>query len=272
MAKKDTKPKGPPLRVEDDTHPWLVTNHVAWGRTLPCTLVVPELDYPAPSVRQAMIDQAKASFLHFAHRVTEANHRRGPCQCILAPDHAVRMMHGTIGSAVARAQERFDVRIFALSVAPTHFRLAIQTKHKNRALFMAAVNKNITNTVNYLTGNEGTLWRRKYTAIPLPLGGMPEPDARRAEEDPLETWIVSDPNQWTTPEYARGIHGDYAQFEWFNRTHWQRSGRPEHPLPFVEKVLLHIEPLPGLWAARSATLSKPPSNVNAKHLRLVRSQ
>jgi REP element-mobilizing transposase RayT len=79
------------------------------------------------------------------------------------PD-ARRIIRGAIGSAFARAQQRYHTKIFALVGMSNHVQLLAQTKGKNLSKFMGYVKARIAETIKLLTGKRGPLWSRRYDA------------------------------------------------------------------------------------------------------------
>ncbi|MDH5675093.1 MAG: transposase [Myxococcales bacterium] len=155
------------------------------------------------------------------------------------------MARGLVGSALARAQKHCEVKVYALVVMSNHLHLIVRTTKKNLAAFMGYFKARITENLNLLTGKRGTLWARRYDAVPIT--DDPSVAERMAYnvDNPCKANLVSEPEQWPGLNLAFGLgDSDGPEFEWLNRTKWHRKKRPEKLAPFFEKVTLKLSPVP----------------------------
>jgi REP element-mobilizing transposase RayT len=96
--------------------------------------------------------------------IARANAMRGPLQPKLSFADAKRIVRGTVGAALERAQQIYKTKIVAVVTVSNHLHLLCQTKGKNLSKFMGYVKARIAETINLLTGKRGPLWARRYDA------------------------------------------------------------------------------------------------------------
>jgi hypothetical protein len=120
-----SKRRSRPLRVESNDHLWFVTTRTIdalfWLHPMLTSGMRPP-NRKARRVLEAMEDRFDK---RLAKLVERANERLGPYQAPLTVESAKRLMKGAVGSALARAQERFGVVIYALVVMSNHLHMVL---------------------------------------------------------------------------------------------------------------------------------------------------
>ena len=179
--------------------------------------------------------------------VQRANAMRGPLQPELSLGDAKRIAKGLIGSAIARAQQKYKTKLFALVVMSNHIQLVVQTKGKNLSKFMGYVKSRITETLNLLTGKRGPLWSRRYDAQPILDDEAAEERLTYCLDNPVEAGLVESADSWPGLNLAYGMgESDAIEFEYLDRTAWHREGRPEKLDDYYKTATIKLSPLPRL--------------------------
>jgi REP element-mobilizing transposase RayT len=189
--------------------------------------------------------------------IARANARRGPFQAELTLEIAKRIARGLVGSAVARAQEHCDVKVFALVVMSNHIHLVVQTKHKNLAKFMGYLKGAMTKSVNLLTGKRGTLWARRYDAEAILDDAAAAGRVAYTLDNPVHANLVKRHDEWPGLNLAFGMGDrDELRFEWLDRTGWQHAGRKQPPAAFFAEATLRLSPVPACAGMSRAQVCK----------------
>jgi REP element-mobilizing transposase RayT len=177
--------------------------------------------------------------------VRRANRLKRPLSPRLNQESLRRIARGLVGSAVARAQAKYDVEVFALTVMSSHLHLVLRTKKKNLAAFMGYVNAQIAKGVNRVTGKRGGLWGRRYDAQPILDDAAAEALTAYTVRNPVAARLVERHDEWPGLNLAYGVgDADELPFEWLDCGAWHRANRPVDLAPFFETATLKLSPLP----------------------------
>jgi Transposase IS200 like len=156
-----------------------------------------------------------------------------------------RIARGLVGSALARAQERYGVEIFAVVVMSNHLHLVVRTPRKNLARFMAFFKARVADSINRITGKRGPLWARRYDAQPVLDDPAVAGRIAYTLDNPASAGLVDDLEQWPGLNIAAGIaDSDELPFEYLNCSAWHRSKRPEDLAPFFRTATLRLSKAP----------------------------
>jgi hypothetical protein len=179
--------------------------------------------------------------------ITRANSMRGPLQPELTLSDAKRVVRGTVGSALARAQQIYQTKVMAAVTISNHLHLICQTRGKNLSKFMGYVKARITETINLLTGKRGPLWARRYDAQVVLDDGAATDRLVYCLDNPVEVRLVDTPDSWPGINLAFGMgEEDAIEFEYLDRTGWHKKGGPEKLDAFFRTATLYLSPIPKL--------------------------
>jgi REP element-mobilizing transposase RayT len=172
---------------------------------------------------------------------------RGPLQPILTLEHARKVARGLVGSAIARAQQKYKTKLFSLVVMGNHIHLIVQTKGKNLSKFMGYVKARIAEGINLLTGKRGPLWSRRYDAQPILDDEAFEERLVYCLDNPVQAGLVQKADEWPglNCAYAMG-DSDEIEFEYLDRTAWHEGGRGEDLDKYFRTATMKLSPLPRL--------------------------
>ena len=172
---------------------------------------------------------------------------RGPMQPKLTLNDAKRIACGTVGSAVARAQQRYHTRVFALVGMSNHMQLVVQTRGKNLASFMGYVKARIAEAINLLTRKRGPLWSRRYDSQAILDDDAASDRVAYCLDNPVDARLVDTPDSWPGLNLAFGMgETDEIEFEYLDRTRWHQARRPDRLDDFFRTAKLRLSPLPKL--------------------------
>jgi REP element-mobilizing transposase RayT len=250
MLKSELLPKPPkrrsrPLRVESDGVLWFVTARVIEGRFVLHPILANGLQPPNHKARRVLQAMQRHCEKRLAGQVKRANAQLGPYQAPLTAEDAKRLSCGLVGSALARAQERFGVQVMSLTVMSNHIHLVVRTTRKNLAAFMGYFKARVAESINHLTGRRGPLWARRYDAQPILDDAGATGRVGYSLGNPRKAGLVDDFEQWPGLNLAYGIGDDDAlNFEYLDRTGWHRARRPQSLSPFFKTATLKLSPLP----------------------------
>jgi len=125
-----------PLRVENDDTLWFVSSRTIEERFWLHPLLTCGFKPPNRRARRACDKLSQRADKRLAKTVRRANATRGPLQPELSLEAAKRIARGLVGSAVARAQQRYKTKIYSLVVMENHIHLILKTEGKNLSKFM----------------------------------------------------------------------------------------------------------------------------------------
>jgi REP element-mobilizing transposase RayT len=236
-----------PLRIENDEFLWFVTSRTIeerfWLHPLLTSAFMPA-NHQARRVCKALERQADR---RLAKIIQRANAMRGPLQPELTLADAKRIAKGLIGSAIARAQQKYKTKVFALVAMSDHLQMVVQTKGKNLSKFMGYVKSRITEAINLLTGKRGPLWSRRYDAQPILDDEATEDRVAYCLDNPVDAGLVESADSWPGLNLAYGMgESDAIEFEYLDRTAWHKAGRPEQMGDYYRTATLRLSPLPQL--------------------------
>jgi len=177
--------------------------------------------------------------------VERANRLKRPLAPTLTAKSLRRIARGVVGSALARAQLRYGVEVYALVVMSSHIHLVARTSRKNLSKFMGYVNAQVAKSVNRITGKRGGLWARRYDAQPILDDAAAETLTAYTLRNPVAAKLVERHDEWPGLNLAYGVaETDDLDFEWLNCSAWHRANRPGDLSPYFETVTLRLSPLP----------------------------
>ncbi len=244
-AKPKPRKRSRPLRVESNDVLWFVTCRVIEERFWLHPILSTGLAPPNRKGRRACAALQQHADKRLATLVKRANARRGPYQPELQLEDAKRCARGLIGSALARAQKRYKVQVFALVVMSNHVHLVVKTTKKNLAEFMGYFKARVAESINALTGKRGPLWARRYDAQPVIDDQGAADRVAYTLDNPCKSNLVADPEHWPGLNLAFGVgDADVLPFEFLNRTAWHRAKRPASLARFYQTVTLELSPIP----------------------------
>ena len=242
----ERRPRRPrPLRMEDDTKLWFVTSRVVEERFFTHPILTCGLQPASRKARGRVKAFRKYADDRLLECVEEANSRRGERQPELTLPDARKISRGLVGSAIARAQELYDARVFAVVVMSNHIHLVVQTQGKNLARFMRYVKSTITREVNLLTGRRGSLWGRRYDAQPILDDESVAERIGYTVNNPRAANLVEGAEHWPGLVLAPGLdHDEELSFEYLDRSAWHKAGRPRKLKPFYKSSTLRLSRTP----------------------------
>jgi len=234
-----------PLRRESDDCPWFVTTRVIEERFW----LHPILSCGAKPVnreaRRACAHLERHSDKRLAQFVKRTNARRRPNEVEMTLEYARVIVRDLVGSALARAQERYGAQVFGLVVMSNHLHLVCQTRGKNLAKFVGYLKARIADAINMITGKRGPLWARRYDAQPILDDAACAERVGYTANNPRAANLVDDPQLWPGLSLAYGTTEEQElTFTYFDRTAWQRAKRPNDIGPFMKQATLVLSPIP----------------------------
>jgi REP element-mobilizing transposase RayT len=243
-----------PLRVESDEHAWFVTSRIIEERFLLHPILTCGAEPVGRRARRLSDRLQRHCDRRLAKVVARANQLRGPYQPQLTLEDAREVARGLVGSALARAQERYGAEVYGLVVMSNHVHLVCRTRGRNLSKFMGYFKARITDGVNLLTARSGPLWARRYDAEAIVDDeGMAE-RVGYTVANPQNANLVAGAEQWP------GLLLTFAEceereleFRYFDATAWHRKKRPSDLGPFFKTATLTLSPIPSC-AGMSAEL------------------
>jgi REP element-mobilizing transposase RayT len=248
-VKDKTKPLGSrrrcrPLRVENDQTLWFISSRTIEERFWLHPILTSDFKPANRQVRRLCQKLERRLDKHLIRIINRANSMRGPMQPKLTLPDAKRIIRGAIGSAFARAQQRYHTKIFALVGMSNHVQLLAQTKGKNLSKFMGYVKARIAETINLLTGKRGPLWSRRYDAQAVLDDEAACDRLAYCLDNPVDARLVESADGWPGINLAYGMgETDAIEFEYLDRTEWHKKGRPETLDGFFRAATLKLSPL-----------------------------
>ena len=168
---------------------------------------------------------------------------------LLKPSQLVTLiLLGVLG----RAAKMYDIQLHAFVFLSNHFHLLLTIPDVGSlALFMNYLKTNISKECGKIYDWKGTLWDRRYTAIPI------LDDAALVErldyilEQGCKENLVDDPRKWPGASSVNAlINGTTPKGLWFDRTaeyNARRAGKEFGTYDFAEEVTVPLTPIP-CWA------------------------
>jgi REP element-mobilizing transposase RayT len=246
-----------PLRVENDEFLWFVSSRTIEERFWLHPLLTCAFKPTNRKTRRLCEKLNKRADKRLAKVVQRANARRGPLQPELTLEHAKRIAQGLVGSAIARAQQKYKTKLFALVVLSNHFHLIVQTKGKNLSKFMGYVKARITEGINLLTGKSGPLWSRRYDAQPILDDEASTERLAYCLDNPVQAGLVESADQWPGLNCAFAMgDSDEIEFEYLDRTAWHKAGRPDDLDKYYRTATMKLTPLPQLTSMQRSLVRR----------------
>jgi len=246
-----------PLRVENDRFLWFVSSRTIEERFWLHPLLTCAFEPSNHRVRRLCKKLERRADKRLAKIVQRANALRGPLQPELTVEDAKRIARGLVGSAIARAQQKYQTKLFALIVMGNHFHLIVQTNGKNLARFMGYVKSRITEGINLLTGKSGPLWSRRYDAQAILDDEASADRLAYCLDNPVQSGLVESSDDWPGLNCAFAMgDSDAIEFEWLDRTAWHKAGRPKNLQPYYRKATMKLSPLPQLKSMRRSLIRR----------------
>jgi REP element-mobilizing transposase RayT len=234
-----------PLRVERDDTLWFVTCRTIEERFWLHPLLTCGMHPPNRKARRALKHLEQHADKRLSRMVKVANQRKRPFAPALDLSTAKRIVRGLVGSALARAQERYGVEILAVVVMSNHVHLLVRTPRKNLARFMAFFKARVADSINRITGKRGPLWARRYDAQPVLEDRAVAGRIAYSLDNPVSSNLVSDFEHWPGLNVAAGVaDSDELPFEHLDCSAWHRSKRPDDLAPFFRTVTLRLSKAP----------------------------
>jgi REP element-mobilizing transposase RayT len=244
-----------PLRVENDQYLWFVSSRTIEERFWLHPLLTCAFKPTNRKTRRLCEKLNQRADKRLAKVVQRANAMRGPFQPELTLEHAKRIAQGLVGSAIARAQQKYKTKLFSLVVMSDHFHLIVQTKGKNLSKFMGYVKARITEGINLVTGKRGPLWSRRYDAQPILDDQASEERLSYCLDNPVQAGLVESADQWPGLNCAFAMgDSDEIEFEYLDRTAWHKAGRHEDLDKYYRTATMKLSPLPKLTSMQRSVV------------------
>ena len=249
--------RGRPLRVERPGTLFFVTSRTLGERLLLHPLVEASGLPKNRALRLKLEAYERANDRWLRKMLSQSHKQRGPFQPKLTLETAKRLLRGLIGAALARAQDKYGIEVFAAVAMSNHFHIVVRAPDKNLSTAMGYFKARITEGINLLYGRRGTLWYRRFDAEPILDAASCQERVLYTAVNPVRAGLVPSAEQWPGLLLMGGLGGsgsdtdkdaDTASFEFLNRSAWHEAGRPEDLRPFFETVTLTLSPLPE-WAS-----------------------
>ena len=241
------KRRSRPLRVERDDVLIFVTNRTVedrfWLHPL-LTCAAQPLNGKARRVLKALDRQ---NLKHFDRLAERANARSGPHSPKFTGAQLQRFAKGLVGSALARAQRKHGVKIYAFISLSNHIHMVVSTPRKNLSLFMRDFKSVTARAINFLTGRRGPLWGRRYDAQPILDDTAAENRVGYTVGNPKKAKLLQDPEEWPGLNLCFGLQDSQElEFEYFDYEAWREDGaKKERFDDFFTTATLELSPLPG---------------------------
>lgn len=234
-----------PLRVERDDVLWFVTCRTVEERFWLHPLVSAGLEPPTGSAKKELLRLERHADRRIASMVRSANARKRKFAPLMDAGSVKRIARGLIGSALARAQELYDVEVFAFVALSNHVHLVCRAAQKNLAAFMGYFKARTADSVNRITGRRGPLWMRRYDAEPILDDDAAAALTAYTVRNPVKANLVDHYDEWPGLNLVYGLaDSDAFDFEYLNCTAWHQARRPKDLDPFFEAATLTLSPLP----------------------------
>jgi hypothetical protein len=121
-----------PLRIENDRYLWFVTSRTIEERFWLHPLLTSAFKPGNRQARRLCEQMERRIDKRLLKTITRANSMRGPLQPELTLSDAKRIVRGTVGSALARAQQICKTKVMAVVTVSNHLHLICQSRGKNR--------------------------------------------------------------------------------------------------------------------------------------------
>jgi putative transposase len=169
---------------------------------------------------------------------------------LLRPDAALNEL---VVGVLARARERYPVRIHALVFLSNHYHLLLSVESAKRlSKFMGYVNSNLAREVGRLRRWREKLWGRRYQGICISEEEQSQV-ARLAYvlSHGCKESLVAEPGQWPGVHSVAALTcGEALKGRWYDRTkeyEARRAGKEPSRWEFATSYTLELDPLP-CWA------------------------
>ena len=234
-----------PLRVERDDVLWFVTCRTIEERFWLHPIITCGLQPPNCKARRGLHSLQAHADKRLQRMLRLANDNKRPLAPTLDVQSLRRIAQGLVGSALARAQARYGVEVFALTVMSNHLHLVVRTPRKNLSKFMAFFKARVAESINRITGKRGPLWARRYDAQPIVDDNAVAGRVAYTLDNPVKAGLVDDLEHWPGLNIAAGIaDSNELPFEYLDCSAWHRSKRPDDLSPFFRTATLKLSKAP----------------------------
>jgi len=164
-------------------------------------------------------------------------------------------LNALIAGIIARAQEKYPVKVIALSFLSSHYHLIISSKDQELlSAFMNFVSSNTAREAGRLHGWKGKLWARRFDCVAIT-------DEEKIQVARLKyvlaqgtkEGLVASPRHWPGLSTVRALlGGKNLKGIWVDRTALYRArqrkgGRRARPIDFEQEVTVRLSQIP-CWA------------------------
>ena len=236
-----------PLRIENDQVLWFISSRTIEERFWLHPILTSDFKPANRAARRQCEKLQRPLDKRLGKALQKANAMRGPFQPKLTLQDAKRIARGCLGSALARAQQKYGTKVFVLTGMSNHNQLVVQTRGKNLSRVMGYYKSRVAEAINLLTGKRGPLWSRRYDAQAVLDDEAAADRLAYCLDNPVEANLVESSDSWPGVNLAYGMgEADEIEFEYLDRTEWHKAGRPSDLGPFFKKATLRLSPLPQL--------------------------
>jgi REP element-mobilizing transposase RayT len=237
--------RGRPLRVERDDVLLFFTSRTVEERFWLHPLLSCALKNRNRRARRKCVHLERRALKRYDKLAARANARSGPYARKFTGAEILRIAKGLMGSALARAQEKAGVEIFAFVAMSNHVHAVIRTPRKNAAEFSRLFKSVVARTINRITGRSGPLWARRADIQPVLDDAACAGRVAYCVDNPRKANLVEHAEHWPGLNLCYGLgDADELEFEYFDTSAWNRAGRPDDIGDFFEVATLKLSPLP----------------------------
>jgi putative transposase len=172
-----------------------------------------------------------------------------------------------IGSVMARGLQLYSVELYGFVWMSNHGHLMLRANAAELAKFMAYLNGQVAANVNRFLGRRHQLWARRYAAAQVLDEAAELQMLGYLLANPQNAGIADSIDEWAGLSSAAFFFGKGEQrFLRFDRTNWQKQGRPADISPFLSTVVLEHKLLPQLERLNPNQISTLIRGAIEKHL------
>jgi hypothetical protein len=160
----------------------------------------------------------------FSDTVYELTTRTMQGRLLMRPSEKLRKR---LVGVIARAQELYDVCVYAFIILSNHWHLLASAKSAQKfALFLAYVNGNIAKECSRENDWSGPFWGRRVSAIPCVDEAATLDRFNYVLRHGVKEGLVASPTEWPGASAVPGLLGDMSVAgEWVDRDAYRRAKR-----------------------------------------------